>query len=532
MGRVIAIANQKGGVGKTTTAINLAASLAAEEQRTLIVDCDSQGNTTSGLGFSKDPARRTLYHSLILNEPIERVVLSTQVDGLDIIPADKNLVGAGVELVSLEGREYFLRKAIESIKTNYRFVILDCPPALDLVTLNALVASDSVLIPIQCEYLALEGVSELLDTLMRIRRTLNPDLAVEGILLTMYDERTTLSHQVASDLRSFFGAQVFSTVIPRNVRLAEAPSHGKPIIFYDIHSRGAESYVQLAKEVIANDQKRAGTGPECPDPATLPSVTAGEPQQIDIDLIDPSPYQPRTRFREEPLEELARSIRSSGIIQPLILRTQGSRFQLIAGERRWRAAQRAGLLRVPAIVREVPEEMALEITLVENIQREDLNPIEQARAFERLTVDFHLTQENVAERTGKDRTTVANAVRLLRLEKPLQDLIEDGRLTAGHGRALLAIPDAGLRQSLAQRAARGGLTVRQIERLGARKSARSAPPHPPTLDANTRAALEELQRHLGTRATLRPRTKTRPGQLILEYYDDAQLVGLYDRLMK
>ncbi len=274
MGRVIAIANQKGGVGKTTTAINLAASLAAEEQRTLIVDCDAQGNTTGGLGFSKDPARRTLYHSLILNEPIERIILRTQVDGLDLIPADKNLVGAAVELVPLENREYFLRKAIGNIKADYRFVILDCPPALDLLTLNALVASDSVLIPIQCEYLALEGVSELLDTLMRIRRTLNPDLAVEGILLTMYDERTTLSRQVASDLRSFFGAQVFSTVIPRNVRLAEAPSHGKPIIFYDIHSRGAESYIQLAKEVIANDQKRAGTGPERPDPGAR-AATAG-----------------------------------------------------------------------------------------------------------------------------------------------------------------------------------------------------------------------------------------------------------------
>ncbi len=267
-------------------------------------------------------------------------------------------------------------------------------------------------------------------------------------------------------------------------------------------------------------------------PATPPpTVTAGEPHQIDIDLIDPSPYQPRSRFREEPLEELTRSIRASGIIQPLILRTQGSRYQLIAGERRWRAAQRAGLPRVPAIVREVPEEMALEITLVENIQREDLNPIEQARAFERLIVDFHLTQENVAERTGKDRTTVANAVRLLRLEKPLQDLIEDGRLTAGHGRALLAISDPRLRQSLAHRAARGGLTVRQIERLAARKSAGSPPPHP-ELDANTRAALEELQRHLGTRVTLRPSTKTHPGQLILEYYDDAQLAALYDRLMK
>ncbi|MGH9756167.1 MAG: ParA family protein, partial [Candidatus Acidiferrales bacterium] len=265
MTRIISIANQKGGVGKTTTAVNLGASLAAAEQSTLVIDCDPQANTTSALGFPKDPARRTIYNALILEESLDRIILRTQVEGLDIIPSDKNLVGASVELVSMENREYKLKALIQSMRDRYSFILIDCPPSLDLLTLNALAASDSVLVPIQCEYLALEGVSELLDTLMRLRRTINPSLAIEGILLTMYDDRTTLSKQVASDLRSFFGAQVFETVIPRNVRLAEAPSHGKPVIFYDIHSKGAESYIQLAKEVIVNAKKRVGQGSERPD---------------------------------------------------------------------------------------------------------------------------------------------------------------------------------------------------------------------------------------------------------------------------
>jgi len=260
LARIIAISNQKGGVGKTTTAVNLGASLAVAEKRTLVVDCDPQGNSTSALGFPKDPARRTLYQSLILDEPIERIALHTQVEFLDIIPSDKNLAGAAVELVSAERREFRLKTVLQSIADRYEFILIDSPPALDLLTLNALAASDSVLVPIQCEYLALEGVSELLDTLMRLRRTINPSLAIEGILLTMYDDRTTLSKQVAADLRSFFGSQVFESVIPRNVRLAEAPSHGKPVIFYDIHSKGAESYIQLAKEVIANAEKRLGQG--------------------------------------------------------------------------------------------------------------------------------------------------------------------------------------------------------------------------------------------------------------------------------
>jgi ParB family chromosome partitioning protein len=254
--------------------------------------------------------------------------------------------------------------------------------------------------------------------------------------------------------------------------------------------------------------------------------------QVDIDLIDPSPYQPRTRFREEALEELARSIRSSGIVQPLVARRIGNRYQLIAGERRWRAAQRAGLARVPAVVRNVPEEMALEMTLVENLQREDLNPVEQAHAFQRLTDEFHLTQEQVAERTGKDRATIANAVRLLKLEAPIQDLLEEGRLSAGHGRALLAIADTNARMSLARRVARGGMTVRQLERLASRASRLRAGASTAPIDPNTKAALDELQREYGTRVLMHPRRAGKPGELIFEYYDDSDLTRLYDQLMR
>jgi ParB family transcriptional regulator, chromosome partitioning protein len=265
--------------------------------------------------------------------------------------------------------------------------------------------------------------------------------------------------------------------------------------------------------------------------APAPSVSGG-PLQIDIDLIDPSPYQPRTRFGEAALEELAQSIRATGIIQPLVVRKIGARHQLIAGERRWRAAQRAQLLRVPVVVREVSDEQALELTLVENIQREDLNPIEQARAFDRLMEEFHLTQDEVASRTGKDRATVANSIRLLSLEDPLRNWIEEGKLTAGHGRALLAIEDRKLRNDLAQKASRGKLTVRQLERMATRRGrTRASHALVVPLDPNRQAALEELQQHIGTRVTLQMPSKGRPGQLSLEFYDEEQLNGLYERLM-
>lgn len=260
MAKTIAIANQKGGVGKTTTAVNLAAVLAALEASVLLVDTDPQGNATSGVGVQRGSFRKTIYHCMILGDPAESVILDTAIPSLKLLPANKDLAGAEVELVDVEQRESRLRRLLESVEQNYQYIIIDCPPSLGLLTLNALTAAKSLLVPIQCEYYALEGVTELFDTLARIRRLYNPGLTIEGLLLTMYDERTNLSAAVASDLRDFYGQQVFETVIPRNVRLAEAPSYGKPITLYDPQSKGAEAYFQLAKEIIAHDTKGLGSG--------------------------------------------------------------------------------------------------------------------------------------------------------------------------------------------------------------------------------------------------------------------------------
>ncbi|HTV07702.1 MAG TPA: ParA family protein [Candidatus Aquilonibacter sp.] len=247
---VLAVVNQKGGVGKTTTAINLAAAVALRGFKTLLIDCDPQANTTAGMGVARDEDRVSIYDLMVGEATAEEATLATEIENLSLIPGTKNMIGANVELVGAEKREFRLREALEPVRSGYRFIFLDCPPALDLLTLNALVAADRLLVPMQAEYFALEGISELISTLDKVSAAFNADLGLEGVLLTMFDERTNLSQQVRENLRNFFNDKLFTTTIPRNIRLAEAPSHGKPVLLYDPKSKGAEAYQELASELL------------------------------------------------------------------------------------------------------------------------------------------------------------------------------------------------------------------------------------------------------------------------------------------
>ena len=373
MARIIAIANQKGGVGKTTTAVNLSASLAIAEKRTLLVDADPQGNATSGVGLSKGELDASLYDVMVDGrDPDEVIARDVGIPFLDVLPATQDLVGAELELVNRVERETALRRGLARIRDRYDFIIIDCPPSLGLLTLNVLTAADGVVIPIQCEYYALEGISQLLNTVRLVQQNFNPSLALDGVLLTMYDARLNLCRQVSEDAKEYFAAQVFRTAIPRNVRLAEAPSFGKPILLYDVQSVGAKSYLAVAQELMKraarapgdveaeavgtggpgmSDGKRLGRGLE----ALLgPGCRASRHRRPVRCVNCRSPrFAPirssRARTSIPPNSPTStRSIESSGLLQPIVVRSAGAgAYELIAGERRWRAVQQLGWANVP-----------------------------------------------------------------------------------------------------------------------------------------------------------------------------------------
>ena len=507
----IAIANQKGGVGKTTTAINLATALAATGRSVLLLDMDAQGNASTGLGIDRRARSRSIYEVLLGSLTLDEATMPTAVPGLSIVPSTAALAGAEVELVGLDRRNRRLADAVAAAQA-YDYILTDCPPSLGLLTLNALVAAEAVLVPLQCEFFALEGLSQLLGTIERVRDGANPTLRLLGIALTMADKRNRLSEQVAADVRAVMGTQVFATAIPRNVRLSEAPSHGVPALVYDLRCLGSVAYVELAKEVLARtaaggswsmpEKKRAGLGRGLS--ALMDEVAPAATRTVlPLAAIVANPRQPRRRFDAAAMDELIASVRERGVLQPILVRPVGDagqrRYEIVAGERRWRAAAAAQLHDVPVVIRDLDDSAAFEIALVENIQRADLNPIEEADGFHRLMTDHGHTQEGLAKIVGKARSHVANLLRLLELPAEVRIMVADGAIGLGHAKALMTAPDP---VALAHRARDEGLSVRQVEALGRKAEGKRPSKVAATPDPDLAALENRLGDALGMTVTL------------------------------